>query len=137
MRKVNMRDRRTLTLLLHYIAVKRTRKKIEGLIGKCPMSPSKLFAVVFRPANCCEAGFSGHHHIVVSAGAVDDHDITAAIKAANNADMTVLRVKHKVARLGVAPINRGAVAVLGSGPTAMPNDALSAALVVEHPIHHS
>ena len=122
MRKVNLRDRRILTSLLHYIAVKWARKKIEGLIGKCPMSPSKLFAVVFRPANRCKASFSGHHHVVVSAGAVDDHNIAAAVKAADNADVAVLRIEHKVARLSVAPVNGRAVAVLGRGSAAMSNE---------------
>ena len=65
---------------------------------------------------------------------MDDHDITAAVKAANNADMAVTRIKDKVSRLGVTPSNRRAVAVLRSGPAAMPNDVLSAALVVEYPI---
>ena len=68
---------------------------------------------------------------------MDDHDITAAVKAANNADMAVTRIKDKVSRLGVTPSNRRTVAVLRSGPAAMPNDVLSTALVVEYPIHHS
>ena len=102
-------------------------------------SPCAHFSIrkILGPANRGEADLPRHHHIILAAGTVDDHDITAAVKAADDADMTVLRVKHKVARLGIAPINGGSVAVLGRGPTAMPNDVLSAALVVEHPIHHS
>ena len=117
-----------MALPLYCIAVKWTRKKIKGLIGKCPMSPSKLFAVVFRPANCCETSFSGHHHIVVSAGAVDDHNIAVAVEAADDADMAILRVKRKVARLGIAPVNGGAVAVLGGGSAAMADDVAATTL---------
>ena len=97
--------------------------------------PTDLFTVVFRTSNRGKAAFPRHHHIIRAAGTVDDHDITAAVKAANNADMAVTRIKDKVSRLGVTPSNRRTVAVLRSGPAAMPNDVLSTALVVEYPIH--
>mgnify|MGYP007127594133 FL=1 len=102
-------------------------------------SPCAHFSIrkILGPANRGEAAFPRHHHIIRATGAMDDHDITAAVKAANNADMAVTRIKDKVSRLGVTPSNRRAVAVLRSGPAAMPNDVLSAALVVEYPIHHS
>lgn len=102
-------------------------------------SPCAHFSIrkILGPANRGEAAFPRHHHIILAAGAVDDKHIAAAVKSADNADMGILRVKHKVARLGIAPVNGGTVAVLCRSPTAMPNDILSAALVVEHPIHHS
>ena len=100
-------------------------------------SPCAHFSIrkILGPANRGEAAFPRHHHIIRAAGTVDDHDITAAVKAANNADMAVTRIKDKVSRLGVTPSNRRTVAVLRSGPAAMPNDVLSTALVVEYPIH--
>ena len=102
-------------------------------------SPCAHFSIrkILGPANRGEADLPSHHHIIRATGAVDDHDITAAVKAANNADMAVTRIKDKVSRLGVTPSNRRTVAVLRSGPAAMPNDVLSTALVVEYPIHHS
>ena len=68
---------------------------------------------------------------------MNDHDITAAVKTANDAHMGVIGIEYQISRLGVAPINGSAVAVLGSSPAAVANDVLSAALVVERPIHHS
>ena len=102
-------------------------------------SPCAHFSIrkILGPANRGEAAFPRHHHIILAAGTVDDHDITAAVKAADNTDMAVTRIKDKVSRLGVTPSNRRTVAVLRSGPAAMPNDVLSTALVVEYPIHHS
>ena len=102
-------------------------------------SPCAHFSIrkILGPANRGEAAFPRHNHIILAAGTVDDHDITAAVKAADNTDMAVTRIKDKVSRLGVTPSNRRTVAVLRSGPAAMPNDVLSAALVVEYPIHHS
>ena len=65
---------------------------------------------------------------------MDDHDITAAVKAANDAHMGVIGIEYQISRLGVTPSNRRTVAVLRSGPAAMPNDVLSAALIVEYPM---
>ena len=99
-------------------------------------SPCAHFSIrkILGSANRGEAAFPRHHHIIRAAGTVDDHDITAAVKAANTADMAVTRIKDKVSRLGVTPSNRRTVAVLRSGPAAMPNDVLSACGIVEHPI---
>ena len=52
---------------------------------------------------------------------MDDHDITAAIKAANDAHMGVIGIEYQISRLGVTPSNRRTVAVLRSGPAAMQN----------------
>ena len=65
---------------------------------------------------------------------MDDHNITAAVKAADDPHMAVTWVKDQVARLGVAPADWCAVAVLGRCSAAVTNDILSAALVVEYPI---
>ena len=99
-------------------------------------SPCAHFSIrkILGPANRGEAAFPRHHHIILAAGAVDDKHIAVAVKSADDADMAVSRIEHKVARLGIAPVNGGTVAVLCRSPTAMPNDILSAALVVEPPI---
>ena len=52
---------------------------------------------------------------------MDDHDIAAAIKAANDAHMGVIGIEYQISRLGVTPSNRRTVAVLRSGPAAMQN----------------
>lgn len=44
-----------------------------------------LVRKVYRPANGCKALDAGDHHIVVSAGAVDDEQIAALIPAAYDA----------------------------------------------------
>ena len=102
-------------------------------------SPCAHFSIrkILGPANRGEADLPSHHHIIRATGAVDDHDIAAAVKAADNTDMAVAWIEDKVSRLGVTPSNRRTVAVLRSGPSAMPNDVLSAGLVVEYPIDKS
>ena len=117
--------------MLRYIKINRGCPRTNIL-----RQPLTLFTVVKWSANGSKSFLAGNHHIVRATGAVDDHDITAAVKAANNADMAVTRIKDKVSRLGVTPSNRRTVAVLRSGPAAMPKDGWSAALGVLYPIHH-
>ena len=59
--------------------------------------------IKYWPCNGCKAALSRHHHIVVPAGAVDDKHIAVAVKSADDADMAVSRIEHKVSRLGIAP----------------------------------
>lgn len=92
------------------------------------------FPVVLRPADACKAALSRHHHIVVPAGAVDDEHIAAAVKSADNADMGVLRVENKIAGQCLSPGDFGAIAMLGAGSTAMPDDIGAVCDVVKHPI---
>lgn len=56
--------------------------------------PTDLFTVVFRPANRGKAAFPRHHHIVRSAGAVDDEQFTVCVPAANDANMGIIRIEH-------------------------------------------
>ena len=102
-------------------------------------SPCAHFSIrkILGPANRGEAAFPRHHHIILAAGTVDDHDITAAVKAADNTDMAVTWIKDKVSRLGIAPADGCAVAVLGRGAAAMADDIAAARLVVEYPIDES
>ena len=67
-----------------------------------------LVRKVYRPANGCKALDAGDHHIVVSAGAVDDEQIAALIPAAYDAHMGVLWVKYQIA-------GQRLVLILGSG----------------------
>ena len=99
-------------------------------------SPCAHFSIrkILGPANRGEADLPRHHHIILAAGTVDDHDITAAVKATDDPHMTVARVKDEVARLGIAPADGCAVAVLGRGAAAMADDIAAARLVVEYPI---
>ena len=99
-------------------------------------SPCAHFSIrkILGPANRGEAAFPRHHHIILAAGAVDDEDISAAVEATDDPHMTVARVKDEVARLGIAPADGCAVAVLGRGATAMADDITAARLVVKHPI---
>ena len=95
------------------------------------------FAVMIRSADHSKADLSSHHHIIGAAGAVDDEDISAAVEATDDPHMTVARVKDEVARLGIAPADGCAVAVLGRGAAAMADDIAAARLVVEYPIDES
>ena len=101
------------------------------------MSPLDLFPVILRSADRSKADLSSHYNIIGAAGAVDDEDISAAVEAADDPHMTVARIKDKVARLGIAPADGCAVAVLGRGAAAMADDIAAARLVVEHPIDES
>lgn len=90
---------------------------------------------IVRSAYACKAALSRHHHIVIPAGTVDDKHIAAAVKSTDNADMGILRVENKIAGQRLTPGDFGAIAMLGAGPTAMPNDIAAACDVVKHPIH--
>ena len=98
------------------------------------MSLFALVAVIIRSANRCKAYFPSNYHIIRTTGTMDDEDIPAAVEAADDPHMTVTWVKDQITRLGVAPADRRAVAVLGSCSAAVTDDVLSAALVVEYPI---
>ena len=68
---------------------------------------------------------------------MDDQEIAVRVLAADDADMGIVRIEYKVARLRVAPYNVGAIAVLrGSSSTA---SGVVAAIrrVVECPIDES
>ena len=84
--------------MLRYIKINRGCPRTNIL-----RQPLTLFTVVKWSANGSKSFLAGNHHIVRVAGAVDDHDIAAAVKAADNTDMAVSRIEHKVSRLGIAP----------------------------------
>ena len=86
------------------------------------------------PANRGKAAFPRHHHIVRSAGAVDDEQFTVCVPAANDAHMGIIRIEHQVTRLGSRPQNIGAIRVLHRGPATMTDNIAAARLIVEHPI---
>lgn len=90
--------------------------------------------IKYWPCNGCKAALSRHHHIVVPAGAVDDEHISVAVKSEDDADMAVSRIEHKVSRLGIAPRNFGAIAVLTGRSTTVADDVTTICGVIEYPI---
>lgn len=94
-----------------------------------------LVRKVYRPANGCKALDAGDHHIVVSAGAVDDEQIAALIPAAYDAHMGVLWVKYQIAGQRLVPRDGGAVGVLRGGPSPVTDDILAACGIIEYPIN--
>ena len=54
--------------------------------------------------------------------------------AADDADMGIVRIKHQIARLCVAPCNVGAIAVLCGSSAATPRIVAAVCCVVERPI---
>ena len=93
-----------------------------------------LVRKVYRPANGCKALDAGDHHIVVSAGAVDDEQIAALIPAAYDAHVGVLWVKYQIAGHRLIPRNGGTVTVLCRCPSPVADDVLAARGVVEYPV---
>lgn len=70
----------------------------------------------------------------MSAGAVDDEQISVGVPAAHNADMGIIWVKHKVSGQGLTPVYGGSVAVLRRGSSAVADDVTAARLIIEYPI---
>ena len=97
--------------------------------------PTDLFTVVFRTSNRGEADLSSHHHIIRTAGAVDDQQLSVGVPSADNTHMGIIRVEHQVTGLCIRPRNIGTMAVLHGGPAAMADYVLSARGIVKHPIH--
>lgn len=79
-----------------------------------PRSGPSCFLVrkVYWPADGGKALDAGNHHIVVSAGTVDDEQIAALVPTAHNAHMGVLWVEYQIAGERLIPGNGGAVSVL-------------------------
>lgn len=94
-----------------------------------------LFTVVFRLADCGKAACVGDCDTVDTCGAMDDLEIAVFIPAADYADVGIVRVKHKVARLGVIPRDFRAVGALAGRTAAVTYDVFAVRGVVEHPIH--
>ena len=46
---------------------------------------------------------AGNNYAICAAAAMDDQKIAVCVLAANDADMGIVRVKHQIARLRVAP----------------------------------
>ena len=70
----------------------------------------------------------GDHRVVVPAGAVDDEQLPVLVPAAHDAHVGVLRVKHQVAGLGILPVDRLTVAVLGGEAAAIANHIFNLSL---------
>ena len=49
--------------------------------------------------------------------------------------MSIVRVKYKIARLGILSSDIGAVGVLGVGAAAMTDDVVAVGGVIDHPVH--
>lgn len=72
-----------------------------------------------RSGHCREARRTCDDHTVCAAAAMDDQEVAVRIAPADNADMGIAGIKHQIARLGLAPRNIRAIAVLrGSSATA-------------------
>ena len=98
------------------------------------MSTAACFGVVLRSSDRGKALQSGHDHIVIAAGAVDDEQFTVCVPAANDAHMGIIRVEYQVTGLCVRPRNIGAIAVLCGGSSAMTDNVAATRGIVEHPI---
>ena len=111
-----------------------------GQENRCgDVSPQQPFLIlvrkIYRPANGCKALDAGDHHIVVSAGAVDDEQIAALIPAADDAHMGVLWIEYQIAGQRLVPRDSGAVGMLRGGSAAVPDDVLAACGIIEYPIN--
>ena len=87
-----------------------------------------------RSADARKAGYTCDDHIVRTAGAVDDQQVSIGVPSADDTDMGVTWVEHKVARQRLAPCDRRTIAVLTGRSTAMTDDIAAAGCVVKCPI---
>ena len=71
-----------------------------------------LVCKTIRPRHARKTCRAGDNNAVCTTAAMDDQEIAARIAPADNADMGIAGIKHKVTRLGLAPRNIRAIAVL-------------------------
>ena len=85
----------------------------------------------------CHGGKSsgaGDNNTVCTTAAMNDQKIAVRVSAADNADVGIVRIEHKVARLRFAPCNVGAIAVLCGSSAAASGVVAAIRRVVECPI---
>ena len=80
---------------------------------------------------------AGDNNAVCAAAAMDDQEIAVRVPAADNANMGIIRVKHQIARLRVAPCDIRAIAVLRGSSAAAPGIVAAIRCIVECPIDES
>ena len=80
-------------------------------------------------------GLSCDNNIVVSAGTMDNQNVSILIPASHNADVGIFRVEYQVAGVGLGPGNGRAVAMLHPRPSAVAYDIAAAGYIVKYPIH--
>ena len=90
--------------------------------------------VVHRSADGSKTVCAGDHDAVIAAGAVDNQEVSGFVPASDDPDVTILRVKHKIAGGGIDPCDRGAVGVLHGRAAAVTEDVCAAAGVVKCPV---
>ena len=93
-----------------------------------------LFCVVHRSADGSKAVCACYHDAVIAAGTMDNQEVSGFVPASDDSDMTILRVKHKIAGDGVAPCDRGTVGVLHRRAAAVSEDVCAAAGIVKCPV---
>lgn len=65
---------------------------------------------------------------------MDDQEIPRLVPTAYDAHVFISGVEHQIPREGLVPGDGGAVCVLGMGATAVTDDILPAADIIEYPI---
>ena len=62
-----------------------------------------LLRKAVRLCNACEACRAGDNNAICAAAAMDDQEIAVCVLAADNADVGIVWIEYKIARLRVAP----------------------------------
>ena len=94
-----------------------------------------MFSKAIRSCCLCEACAAGDGDAVVGAGAVDNQKISVRVIAAHNSDMAVIGVEYQITRLGFAPRDVRAIAVLRGCAAASAGEVFAACRVIECPVH--
>lgn len=92
-------------------------------------------AIVVRSANRCKAALAGNDHIVHAAGAMDDLNIACRITAADDTNMTVVRVEYQIAGLSLLPCDVLTIDMLGGNASAVTHNIGTTGNIVKYPIH--
>ena len=82
------------------------------------IASSRPLSEAIRSGSNREACRTRDDHAIRAAAAMDDQEIAVRIAPADNADMGIAGIKHKVTRLRLAPRNIRAIAVLRGSPAA-------------------
>ena len=102
--------------------------------NRAPQTPL-CTSIKDRPADSGKSLPACNDHIVIAAGAMQNENISPLVPAADDPNVSVLRVKDQIPDLRLRPGNAGTGAVLRHSAAAMTDDVLAVRGIVKHPVH--
>ena len=88
-----------------------------------------------RSTDGSKAANAGDNDAVITAGTMDDQEVSCIVSSSDNPDVTISRVKHKIAGLGLGPCDRGAIGMLGYRASTVAYDITAVCGVIKSPVY--